>query len=80
MATDTFHAGHVSHLLGVQVSLSNQVVFHVAKHEAILSLTIDEVTHTLHMIELSLSEVTLNISLLAVSNLLKELIGCGIKY
>lgn len=79
MPSDTLHASDVLHLLRVQVSLSYQVVLHVAEHEAVVAFTIDEVAHTLDMVELSLREVTLDITLLTIAYLFKELVSSSIK-
>lgn len=79
MSTDTLDSRDVSHCLSVEIGLSDQVVLDVAEHQAVMSISVHEMAHALHVIEFSLREVSFHVSLLAISNLLDEPVCSGIK-
>lgn len=79
MSTDSLDSRYVSHLFRVQVGLSDQMILDVAKHEAVLTFSVDKVAHSLRVVELSLAELSFLIAHLAVSDLLDELVGGSVK-
>ena len=79
MTPDAFLPRHMSYLLGVQVCFPDQVVLNIAEKQTVLAFTVNVVTDTLRVIELSLGEVTLDVAYLTVANLLDKGVSVRVK-
>ena len=80
MTSHSFHARNFAHLLGMEVRLTNQVILNVAEKKAMLTVSVDEMAHSLRMVKFTLSKASLFVANLTVSNLLNELIGVSVQH
>lgn len=79
-ATLSLNTRDMSDLFRVKVCLSNQVILDVTEQQAVLSLGVNEVAHTLCVIELRLSKRTLLVTHLTRAYLFDKCVGRCIQH
>ena len=75
MTSNSFDSRDMSDLFGVKVCFSDQMILDITKHQAVLPILINEMTHALCVVELCLTETPFRVTDGSCSDLFNELLS-----